>query len=291
MIAPLRVSELLRPLERARLLAGDALRVARFTRGARRFRVRPDDIFISSYPRSGTTWLQFMLHVLIQRRDTGFSHISQVAPWYERSLSLGHQRAEDFDAMPSPRVFKSHLPFAWLPQGARYVYARRDGRDVLVSYYHLYCSHLGFRDGFEAFFERFMDGDLQYGSWFDHVASWEQAAYGGAAHVVAYEALSRDLPAEMARLCAFLGLPRERAELESLARTCSFEAMRRDESRFDHATNPEGPLAVQRGAFVRKGRSGGHAEFLSGAQRERFERELCRPRQRPRLRDLPVFLL
>jgi hypothetical protein len=286
------MSERTRPLARAPRGLADALRVARFARGARSFRVRPDDIFISSYPRSGTTWLQYLLHVLIHRADTGFTHVSQVAPWYERSLSLGRMRADDFERFASPRLFKSHLPHAWLPRGARYIYARRAGRDVLVSYYHLYCSHLGWDAGFAAFFERFLRGELQYGSWFDHVAAWEQAAREDpAVCVVDYEALSRDLQTEMARLCAFLGLVRDPGELLALSRVCSFEAMRRDEARFDHATDPQASLAAPRGAFVRRGVSGAHDELLTPAQSERFEHALREPRRPPKLRALPLFLL
>lgn len=288
----LSVNEQARPLARARLLLGDTLRVARFARGARRFRARPDDIFISSYPRSGTTWLQYLLHVLIHRGDTGFAHVSQVAPWYERSLSLGRMRAAEFERFASPRLFKSHLPHAWLPRGTRYVYARRAGRDVLVSYYHLYCSHLGWNEGFEAFFERFLRGELQYGSWFDHLAGWERAAREDpSVCVVDYEALSRDLLGEMGRLCAFLGLERDVGELRALSRICSFEAMRRDEARFDHATDPQASLAAPRGAFVRRGLSGAHAELLTQAQSERFERVQREARRSTTLRELPLFLL
>lgn len=278
-------------LARVRALAQDAARTLRFVRGARAFQVRPDDVFLSSYPRSGTTWLQYLLHVLIHGRDTGFTHIAQVSPWYERSLARGYARAENFARLAGPRVFKSHLPYAWLPKGARYVYAVRDGRDVAVSYHQLYLSHLGSRDDFDVFFERFMRGRLQYGSWFDHVAAWQREAHRPAVHVVHYEQLSADLPRALKGLSAFLGLPRSEEELAEVARRCSFAAMRAEEHRFDHATAPEQGGRSGSGAFVREGRIGGYARVLSPAQRARFVRASGRPARGPRLSQLPAFLL
>jgi hypothetical protein len=268
----------------------DTARVARFARGALEFRVRPDDVFISSYPRSGTTWLQYALHLLIHDGDAGFTHISEAAPWYERTLALGTRRAADFERLPSPRIFKSHLPYPWLPRGARYVYAVRDGRDVAVSYHHLYRSHLGSQESFEAFFERFMHGRLQYGSWFEHVASFLAAAAQPDVHVVHYEALSRDLAGELGKLSAFLGLEHGRDRLAELARACSFEAMKRDEHRFDHATEERALRGMQTSAFLRQGRAGDHASYLSDAQRARFEAAARKPARGPRLTRLHAFL-
>lgn len=268
----------------------DGARIARFLRGALELRPRPDDIFISSYPRSGTTWLQYMLHVLSNDGDSGFAHISEVVPWYERSLALGQRRAADFERLKSPRIFKSHLPYAWLPRGARYVYALRDGRDVAVSYHHLYRSHLGSGDEFDAFFERFMRGALQYGSWFDHVAAWQAEAARPCVRIVSYEALRSDPERVMSELCAFLGFARSPARIAELARACSFEAMKRDEHRFDHATGERALRGMQTGSFLREGRSGNHSTYLSPDQLARFEAERRKTHRGPRPHQLHAFL-
>lgn len=268
----------------------DGVRVARFVRGALAFRPRPDDIFIASYPRSGTTWLQYVVHVLVHDGDTGFTHISDVVPWYERSLALGHRRAIDYERMPSPRIFKSHLPYAWLPRGARYIYARRDGRDVVVSYHQLYRSHLGDESDFERFFQRFLHGCVQYGSWFEHVAAWATHAHKPNVRVVDYEALIRDLEGEMNALCRFLGLARSPRRVHELALACGFEAMKRAESRFDHASGPAARPAIHSGAFVRMGQSGAYANVLTEAQLAQFAVALAQRPRRPRLSRLHAFL-
>jgi len=273
-------------------LLGDLQRVMRFARGALDYTVRPDDIFISSYPRSGTTWMQYILHLLL-RPEQGFEHISQVVPWFERSLAVGTLTAADLEALPSPRVYKSHLPYRWLPRGARYIYVVRDGRDVAVSYYHFYRSHLRYDGDFDRFYRRFLRGRVQYRSWFKHVAAWEAAGRDDPrVLILRYEELRARPDEALDSLVAFLDLPllpgRRRDEV--LERS-SFEQMKRDERKFDFATE----FLLQSGysgrGFLRGGRTGDGQAALSAEQQRAFALRARRP---PRLAglelDLPQFL-
>lgn len=270
----------------------DAGRLARFLRGRVEFVVRPDDIFISSYPRSGTTWMQHIAHVLRSGGDTSFQHISDVAPWFERSLALGQRRADAFAAMPSPRIFKSHLPRAWLPRGARYIYVQRDGRDVAVSYFHFYRSHLGYAGTFSEFFELFLRGELQYGSWFKHVAGWQAHAAAPDQLLLHYEQLQHDLLAEMTRIAEFCRLRLDASALARLRPLCDFRYMREHESKFDHASGEPGLRARQQGSFIRRGVSGDYRQAFSPEQCQRFAEQLMRPIRSPtRELHLAAFLL
>ena len=257
----------------------NARRIARFLRGRLEFQARPDDVFISSYPRSGTTLTQWIVYLLSREREPDPDHLTQVSPWFERSLAIGELTAETLADVPSPRVFKSHLPREWLPDGARYIYVERDVRDVLVSYHHFYRAYLGFEGTFEDFYERFMCGRLQYGSWFDHVAGWRSHASDAAVHIVRYEDLLRDRRASVLRIADLLGWTRDHAWIDRVVEESSFDAMKRRESLFDHAT----ALLLERGvrpdSFLREGTTGAGETQLSEAQaREiRERRSSARP--------------
>lgn len=284
-------STLVQARDQARSAVADAVRVARFIRGLAEFQARPEDVFISSYPRSGTTWMQHIVHALRSGGDMRFRHISDVAPWFERPLALGRQRAHDYAALESPRIFKSHLPRSWLPRGARYIYVQRDGRDVALSYYWFYRSHLGYHGDFDAFFERFLAGTLQYGSWFKHVADWQPNTHDPALLVVHYEQLRSDLPRELRRIAGFLGLQVSDALSERLCALCDFEFMRMNEAKFDHAAAEPGSKELQPGSFIRSGTSGQHRIALTSAQSERFIQHLLEPRTSGSLAlNLPAFL-
>lgn len=283
MSAPVRLFE--------RRIGRDAARVTRFLRGRMQFRGRSDDLFISSYPRSGTTWMQHIAHALRSGGDVSFQHISHVVPWFERSLALGRCNASDFERLPSPRVFKSHLPRTWLPSGARYLYVERDGRDVAVSYYHLYRSHLGFSGTFDQFYESFLRGDVQYRSWFKHVAGWRAYASDPALLIVQYETLRAGLGGELDRIARFWPLPLAADLRKKLQQLCAFEFMKMHESQFDHALAEPAGGRMSLGGFIRRGESGSFAEHLSPEQQARFFERLREATPRAVLElDLPAFL-
>jgi hypothetical protein len=264
-------------------------RVANFLRGRLELEVRPSDVFISSYPRSGTTLTQWILYLLTHEGQADPTHLTEVSPWFERSLAIGELTAADLDRFPSPRVFKSHLPREWLPDGARYIYVERDGLDVLVSYFHFYCDYLGFQGSLGDFHRLFIEGRLQYGSWFEHVAGWRARAPDPDVLVVRYEDLLNDRKASIERIVAFLGWKREERWIDRAVIESSFDAMKRRESVFDHAT----ALLLERGvspqSFLRSGRSGSGAEALTEAQAREI-RERSSKGRRVAIRGLPAFL-
>jgi hypothetical protein len=270
---------------------GDASRVLSFARGLLEFRSRPDDVFIVTYPRSGTTLMQFMLHQLAGRGDEDFDHISQVAPWFERSLAVGALQARDLEALPSPRIFKSHLAHGWLPGGGRYIYVTRDGRDVAVSYYHFYRSHLRYSGSFEQFFARFLRGDLQYGSWFKHTAGWTAHRDDPRILFLRFEDLVCSLPSCIRTVARFCELELCEERLAEIAHRCSFEWMKRHEERFDFTTERLLQLGYRRRAFLRSGRTGEGIAALRPEQEAAFRREAARPRRLADVElDLPQFL-
>jgi hypothetical protein len=264
-------------------------RIANFLRGRIEFQVRATDVFISSYPRSGTTLTQWILYLLTHDEEPDPAHLTKVSPWFERSLAIGEVTAADLERFPSPRVFKSHLPRQWLPDGARYIYVERDGLDVLTSYFHFYRAYLGFEGTLDDFYDRFMDGRVQYGSWFEHVAGWHERASDPDVLIVRYEDLLSDRKASIERIIGFLGWERDERWIDRAVIESSFDAMKRRESVFDHAT----ALLLERGvtpeSFLRAGRSGRGANELTDAQ-VREIRERSSTGRRLAVRGLSAFL-
>jgi hypothetical protein len=267
----------------------NARRIANFLRGRMELEVRPTDVFVSSYPRSGTTLTQWILYLLTHEEQPDPAHLTKVSPWFERSLAIGEVTAADLERFPSPRVFKSHLPREWLPDGARYIYVERDGLDVLVSYFHFYQAYLGFKGTMEDFYHRFVDGRLQYGSWFDHVAGWRERASDPNVLIVRYEELLNDRKASIERIVDFLGWERDERSVDRAVIESSFDAMKRRESVFDHAT----ALLLERGvspqSFLRSGQSGRGGDALTEAQ-VREVRERSSRGRRLAIRGLAAFL-
>jgi methylamine dehydrogenase accessory protein MauD len=234
---------------------------------------RSDDIFVVTYPRSGTTWMQMILYQLTTEGGMGFSHITQVCPWFERSLKDGTA----YDTLPAPRVFKSHLSYLRIPKGScRYIYVARDGKDVAVSYYHFCTTHMRYKGSFDDFFELFLKGEVPFGSWFRHVRGWWQHRDDANVLFLRYEELTTDLPGCLRGIAAFCGLEVAPARWPGILERCSFDFMKRHESQFDPMTALLFEQGFRPSSHLRRGQAGAWSGQLSPRQARRFDKAVDR---------------
>jgi hypothetical protein len=243
----------------------------------------PDDIFIVTYPKSGTTWLQMIVYQLTTDGAMDFAHVDEVAPFLEMVLMPRGRQISDLRT--TPRIVKSHLPYHDIPKGpGRYIYGIRNGLDVAVSYHHharKYMSGLKHLS-LDEFFGRFMAGEVPYGSWFEHVAAWLRNKDRLNVLVVTYEELSADLEAGVKRIADFCGITIDPAAMPRILERCSFAFMREHDARFALPTGAPPPTpAAPEPAFIRRGQVGGWRQELD----ERFLSDFQEACDR-RLRDL-----
>jgi hypothetical protein len=234
------------------------------------FELRPDDLFLVTYPRSGTTLLQMILYQALTDGSMELEHISRFSPWFERSCSNG----DDMESFASPRIFKSHLPYRVIPKGARYVYVTRNGMDVAASYFHFYQSHMGFRGSMAHFFHYFLRGKLHYGSWFEHVAGWQSHRDDKSILFLRYEDLVADRESAVKTIASFCGIELSQERLERIVERSSFEFMKRHEDKFDHGTEMLLERGVRSHSFLRKGAVGDWTRHLDVYDYARFHQEL-----------------
>ncbi|HEX8276098.1 MAG TPA: sulfotransferase domain-containing protein [Longimicrobiaceae bacterium] len=228
-----------------------------------------DDIFIVTYPKSGTTWLQMIVYQLTTDGAMDFAHIDQVSPHLEDTLMPNRWKISDLPG--TPRVVKSHLRYGDIPRGpGRYIYGVRNGLDVVVSYFHHTRKWpLEKQVPLDEFFSRFMEGRVPFGSWFEHVAEWIRNEDGLDVLVVGYEELSADLEAGVRRIADFCGICIDPADLPRILERCSFAFMREHNDRFaverrrrPAPGEPERPIDATKPPFIRQGRVGGWRQEL-----------------------------
>ena len=134
------------------------------------------DVFVCSWPKSGTTWMQAIVaHLIAQDRST-WSHVSEVTPFYDAQASWdGSEPAaclrEKFESR-GRRAWNTHVPWTLMPKGARYVYVVRDQRDALVSFWHHLRNQRGDAGTYEGTLAEFaadhVKGTEPYGAWAGH---------------------------------------------------------------------------------------------------------------------------
>jgi hypothetical protein len=168
----------------------------------RNLSVFPDDVFITSFPRSGNTWTRFLIGNLVFQEDPlTFNNIeSRIPEIYANSeQALRH--------LPRPRVLKSHDAFD--PRYPRVIYIARDPRDVAVSKYHYNVATGRHPEGYpiEDFIPRFIAGefDREWGTWAEHVTSWLSTRRNHPGFLlVRYEDMKSAPMAELGRIASFL---------------------------------------------------------------------------------------
>src|ERR1700754_4164266 len=74
------------------------------------YRPRGDDIIIGTYPKSGTTWMQRIVGMLVFGSPAPCA-VTQISPWIDFcAWGPTEQTLEAAEAQTHRRIFKTHLP-------------------------------------------------------------------------------------------------------------------------------------------------------------------------------------
>ena len=221
--------------------------------------VYPDDVFLTSYPRSGNTWMRFLVgNLMHQNEPMTFLNLERLLP----DMYIHSDR--EMRNMPRPRVIKSHECFD--PRYKRIVYIVRDPRDVAVSNYYWELKKGSFPDGFpmQDFVPRWMASQYwpRLGCWGDHVASWLSTRRNHSDFVlIRYEDLMADTPRELARVARLLHLDSSPDRLGRAIDLSSADRMRKLENK-EGGKWLQTKYTRQDAPFVRKAASGGWKAVL-----------------------------
>ncbi|CAF4938640.1 unnamed protein product [Pieris macdunnoughi] len=211
--------------------------------------IRPSDVFVNTYARSGTTWTQELVWLVANNLDYDtaksillwqrfpfleFSSMfhSEMIQYYleynkgdekkQKEIKMITTHIVDQLAMaPSPRFIKSHLPLSLLSPNlldAKVVYVARDPRDVIVSFYLLSRSmtFLGWTGDFKSFWDLLINDLLYWTPFFEHLKeAWEKRHHPNLLFMF-YEELKKDLPAMINRVSDFMGKKYSEDEVATL---------------------------------------------------------------------------
>ncbi|GIY51619.1 sulfotransferase 1 family member D1 [Caerostris darwini] len=175
-------------------------------RDAMAFKPRLDDVFVPTYPKCRTTWVQQIVSLIFRKGKTLLT-----SEEYFATLPFLEMTPMDILSMlEKPRCIKTHLPFDRISfsKDAKYICVARHPADCVVSFFHhtRFFPTYFFSDGcFDDFFELFIKGEVDWNDYFDHLLSWYENKDEPNILFLTYEAMKSDPPNACLKIARFLG--------------------------------------------------------------------------------------
>lgn len=270
------------------------------------YKPKPGELYIVTYPKCGTTWMQCIV-MLIKRKG---KPIDSAMDYMKNTPFIEFTGIDALNFMTEPGGIKSHLPFNLMPFSplAKYIYVARNPKDCCVSFYHhtKMIPFYNFTDGtFDEYFELFIRGETDYGDYFDHHLSWYEHKDDPNVYFLTYEDLKKDTRGEVLKIAKFMGeehyetLVKNPDILDKVLEYSSISYMKKtmndsfDDTyitkteNFQNLDLPSGMIAYREylakhpqftvktdGQFIRKGIVGDWKNYFSEEQERRMEERI-----------------
>ena len=180
-------------------------------------------VWIASYPKSGNTWVRFLIGNLLLRKVENSAQVMQQIPDIHDGISGAHLFGKRTTLIKTHWKFWTGLPLREDTIGA--IYLMRNPVDVMESNQNYALQRSGNlrREATPAEVAKLADrlaedyikhgghprfSQFGIGSWEEHVRSWTFAGIDFPRLVVKYEELKADPADGLARICRFLDLKR-----------------------------------------------------------------------------------
>ena len=257
-----------------------ARRRIRERRRSRPFRrlLRPTDVFLVGHPKSGNTWLAYMLAILLskdRRNQVTLSNVGQYVPFVHGQ----DLRIAEYADLPSPRIFRNESP-GFPELYPKIIYLVRDPRAVLVSFYHMYrVMHNDSTMTLPAFLEAYLATEGCFKEWNAGLVRWDRqvlawttrAKHDQRVSVVKYEELVENRQAVLQKIAHFAGIPCTDEDCVQAVGRGDFHAMQQVEEQHGAEAYP-GEIG-KRGRFVRRGEIDGWRDEMDDSLVQRIVHE------------------
>ena len=252
------------------------------------FQHRPDDIFICTPPKCGTTWTQAICAMLVFGKVDHGIQSSQSSPWIDAQFAPIDEYLAQIEKQTHRRYIKTHTPLDGIPYfpECSYLVVCRDPRDV-------YCSNLNHRDNMtdeELAFNVFTSGENSFRDWItreQEPGGWDKQSLQLVTHFLQtywdsrelpnvhlfhYSDMKRDLRGAIADMAVALSIDLDDDLLDAMTEAAGFDQMKSNASR--HAPEAGREFWKQDSSFFASGSNGQWRDVLTEDDMRAFEARL-----------------
>ncbi len=255
------------------------------------FKFRDDDIIISTYAKSGTTWTQQIVSQLLFDGEEGLP-TADMSPWLDLRVPPKEVKLPEIEAQTHRRFLKTHLPvdaIVFSPK-AKYIYITRDGRDVAWSWFN---HHVNANENYYSavndspgrvgppfakppadnavdYFRYWLENDGQpYWPFWENIRTWWEIRDLPNVHMVHFGNMKADMPGEIRKIAKFLEIPINEEKWPAIVEHCSFDYMKENGA----PAAPLGGAFWDGGAktFIHKGTNGRWHNMLTEEDIAKYE--------------------
>eukprot|EP00057_Strongylocentrotus_purpuratus_P032567 XP_788075.3 PREDICTED: sulfotransferase family cytosolic 1B member 1 [Strongylocentrotus purpuratus] len=254
------------------------------------FEVRPDDIWILTFPKAGTHWMMEIVGLILSDGDPDKIDRSLFAQTVEMiNLDQRFPATKDeekqypvdmapfldvIEKAPSPRAVLTHLQFDLLPRDilkAKVIYLARNPKDIIVSWFQFVGKSRALPLTMDRTIEDFVTGEMQWGPWPGHVRSfWELKDHDNVTFVF-YEDLKKEPAKYIQKISSGIGRPLSEEVLQKVVKFSHIDAQKATFKKMAESGKGNFVKAVGEFSFLNTGVSGRWKNFFTVAQNESFD--------------------
>ncbi len=219
--------------------------------------LKPTDVFLVGHPKSGNTWLAYMLAIILNKDFDGNFNLTNIKDF----IPCIHGQDElitRYNNLQTPRLFRNEWP-VYPEMYPTTIYLVRDPRAVLVSYYHHYRTVTG---DSHMTMEAFVDEYLSHGcirnfepnltTWNKQILYWQERSKQQPVITVKYEEMVDDLGATLKKVLEFINVQFNQEVIELALNRGNFESMRQVEEQHGSESYPN--TKANGSWFIRRGK-------------------------------------
>lgn len=244
------------------------------------YKQREDDVYVLTFPHSGSAVLRVMLYNLTSDGESTFKNVKEISPDLTEAIATGNPPEQ----LASPRILYSVSAYSQFPEQVKgkIIFLVRNGMDRAAAGYLFEKNEVNDTLTWEAYLQReFMANEY---NWFVHTREWLENANRHPMLVIAYEDMLQSPEQTITRISKFLDIDPSEEHIARAKQSVQYDYILENTSLYDESLNPFKVFDQ----FIRKGKTDKGKVYFTDEQKEVFHKQYKKHLSKYKLKNAPA---